>query len=78
MLTTIQENVMVGRNGLIQLHTHGFKYNSKLSVVAVIETEGKTNSKGKSLAGALKNYAKPSLIKSEKNIAWAQVARDKQ
>ena len=45
MLTTIQENVTVERDGLIQLHTHGFKYNSRLSVVAVIETE-KQNVKG--------------------------------
>ena len=39
MLTTIQENVTVGHNGLIQLHTHGFEYNSRLSVVAVVEKE---------------------------------------
>jgi len=41
MLTTIQENVTVGRDGLIQLHTHGFEYNSRLSVIAVVETEKK-------------------------------------
>lgn len=39
MLTTIQEDVTVGRDGVIQLHTHGFEYNSRLSVVAVIEKE---------------------------------------
>jgi hypothetical protein len=39
MLTTIQENVTVGHDGLIQLHAHGLKYNTKLSVVAVIETQ---------------------------------------
>ena len=39
MLTTIQENVTVGRDGLIQLHVPGFEYNSRLSVVAVIEQE---------------------------------------
>ena len=37
MLTTIQENVTVGRDGLIQLHAQGFEFNSRVSVVAVIE-----------------------------------------
>ena len=78
MLTTIQENVTVGRDGLIQLHTHGFEYNSRLSVVAVVEAKTTTHSKGKSLAGALKDYANQSLIKNEKDIAWTQVAMDKQ
>ena len=78
MLTTIQESVTVGHNGLIQLHVPGFEYNSRLSVVAVVEAEKTTRLKGRSLAGALKDYANSSLIKNEKDIAWAQVARDKQ
>ena len=78
MLTTIQESVTVDRNGLIQLHVPGFEYNSRLSVVAVIEEEQTTHSKGRSLAGALKEYANQSLIKDEKDIAWTQVAMDKQ
>ena len=78
MLTTIQEDVIVGRDGLIHLHVPDFKYNSRLSVVAVIETENRIFSKGQSLAGALKDYADPSLIENEKNIAWTMVARDKE
>lgn len=39
MLTTIQESVTVDHNGLIQLHVPNFEYNSRLSVVAVIEKE---------------------------------------
>ena len=39
MLTTIQESVTVGRDGLIQLHARGLEYNSRISVVAVIEKE---------------------------------------
>lgn len=31
----------------------------------------------KSLAGALRKYANPSLIENEKDIAWEEVARDK-
>ena len=44
MSTTIKETVTVGRDGLIKLHACGFKCNSKLSVVAVIEKE-KSNEK---------------------------------
>ena len=39
MLTVIQENVTVGRDGLIELHARGLENNSKVSVVAVIEKE---------------------------------------
>ena len=41
MLTTIQESVTVGRDGLIQLHARGLEYNSRISVVAVIESINK-------------------------------------
>ena len=43
MLTTIQENVTVGRDGLIQLHARGLEYNSRISVVAVIESKKEQN-----------------------------------
>ena len=41
MLTTIQESVTVGRDGLIQLHARDLEYNSRISVVAVIESINK-------------------------------------
>jgi len=33
--------------------------------------------KSKSFAGALSKYANPSLIENEKEIAWEQIAKDK-
>lgn len=43
MLTTIQEQVKVRKGGTIILHTHGFRKNTKLSVVAVVEPEEEVN-----------------------------------
>lgn len=40
-----------------------------------IESEIQTTNK--SLAGALRKYANPSLIENEKDIAWEKVAKDK-
>ena len=82
MLTTIQENVTVGHDGMIRLHAHGFKHNSKLSVVAVIETEKqnidlkpeKTNNK--SALGILHKYANPTLLHLEKE-AFANAIGEK-
>ncbi len=72
MLTTIQENVTVGYDGYIHLKVPNLKCNSKLSVVAVIETENikleNMKEKRKSLAGALSEYANPKLISLEKDV----------
>lgn len=39
--------------------------------------EDKIKSTQKSLAGALHKYSNPALIENEKEIAWEQVAKDK-
>ena len=81
MLTTIQENVTVGKNGLIQLHTRGLKYNSRISVVAVLEIEEKKTEKvdrqsgsvlskesdSNTALGILSKYANPALQHLEKD-----------
>ena len=80
MLTTIQENVIVGNGGVIQLHTHGFKLNSKLSIVAVIETEKikdvKIELKNRKALGILNKYANPKLKHLEKT-AFANAMEEK-
>ncbi|MEA3452228.1 MAG: hypothetical protein U9Q83_10055 [Bacteroidota bacterium] len=90
MLTTIQEQVTVGKNGLIQLHAPGFKYNSILSVVAVLEVQkeeveeinkkenftSSQNSKSTTALGILSKYAKPALQHLEKN-AFSRVMGEK-
>ena len=51
-----------------------------IEVIMIYNENNKMNRKIKplkSLAGSLKQYANPSLIKTEKDYAWAQVATDK-
>ena len=46
-------------------------------IILVEEHDCKQNKKQKSLAGALKKYANPTLIEKEKDIAWQQIAEEK-
>ncbi len=80
MLTTIQENVIVGNDGVIQLHTYGFKLNSKLSIIAVVEESKEkitsTKPKSKNALGILNKYANPKLKHLEKT-AFADAMEEK-
>ena len=81
MLTTIKENVIVDKNGMIKLNVNTFKANSKLSVIAVIEFDkysviNKSDSNSTSLYGILNNYANKDLIELENN-AFSTAMEDK-
>ncbi len=71
----IQENVTVGNNGIIQLHTQGFKLNSKLSIFAIIE-EKKRKKKKETALGILNKYADLNLKPLEKT-AFADAIKEK-